>query len=216
MASINFEKKIIYIHIPKTAGSYIQYILMKNYNCFSYNCCSYEYRKISFSYKEYPLVKYFSRPDILEPIGINIDELSSYKKFTFVRNPYNRFISAWEFLIEKDFLDEEITFEELIINKDTYDSLVYNHLFVTQSEHMKGWDFDEIGQFETLEQDLKCILSGYGFKITHEETVKNKTINKKDISFYFNNSNFIEFINSYFDEDFLNFGYEKMKLKNDL
>lgn len=213
MASINFEKKIIYIHLPKTAGTYIQDILMRNYNSFTYNCFAYHYRKTVFSYKEYPLVRYFNRPDILEILGISVEEISLYKKFTFVRNPYTRFIFGWEFLIEKGFINKDITFDELIENKDKYDGLIYNHLFVSQSEHMRGWDFDEIGQFETLEQDLNCILKEFGFTVIHIPSKKNETKNKRDSSFYFSNSKFIEFINSYFDEDFLKFGYEKIQIK---
>lgn len=214
MASINFEKKIIYIHIPKTAGSYIQYILIRNYNAVSYNFCAFHYRNTVFSYRDYPLVSYFSRDDVLEAIGLKYEDLASYKKFTFVRNPYFRFISGWEFLVEKRFIEENKSFEELIENIDDYNGLIYNHLFVTQSQHMKGWNFDEIGQFENIEDDLTCILKEFGFEIKHFICRKNETKKKKDCSFYLNNDSFVKFINCHFDEDFKQFGYEKIQIKN--
>lgn len=211
MASFNREKKIIFIHLPKNCGTYVQHILLRNYGFPAYNYLSYDYKSSVFSYRDLPLVKYFSRKEILDVIGI--DNLSEYKKFTIVRNPYKRFISAFEFLKEKGYIEEDITFEEYIKQKDTCNGIVYNHLFCSQSEHMRGWEFDEIGQFETIELDLTCILRVFGFEICHSPSKKNETIYKPNAMNLMDNPKFISFINENFNEDFLKFGYEKIELK---
>lgn len=211
MASINKEKKIIFIHLPKTAGTYVQHILLRNYGFPAYNYLSYDYKSSVFSYKDFPLVKYFSREEILEIIGVS--DLSEYKKFTIVRNPYKRFISGFEFMKEKGYIQRDTTFDEFIKQKDTCSGIVYNHLFCSQSEHMRGWEFDEIGQFETIELDLTCILRVFGFEICHSPSKNNVTNYGYDAMNLMNNFTFIRFINENFDEDFLKFGYEKIEIK---
>lgn len=208
MASINFDKKIIYLHIPKTAGSYIQLILLKKYGFYVYNWCAPDYQSCVFSYKGIGISSYFSQKSILEIIGI--DDLDGYKKFTFVRNPYHRFISAWKFLVEKEYLSSTDTLESIIMNRENQSGIVYNHLFITQKEHMKEWIFDEVGKFETLEEDLKCILNEFDIPVTHISEKYNVTISYGDpMRFY---TKFIlEFVNQHFDEDFVNFGYLKIK-----
>lgn len=210
MASVNFEKKIIYIHIPKTAGTYIQLILLKKYNFFVYNWCAPDYQSNSFSYKRLPISTYFSQPEILDIIGI--DNLSEYKKFTFVRNPYHRFISAWKFLIERDYLSNTQTLESIIENRENMSGVVYNHMFATQCEHMKDWDFDEIGKFETLEDDLSCILKEFDITKTHTSEKYNVTKNYGDpMNFY--TSTILNFVNLHFIEDFIRFGYNIIEIK---
>lgn len=214
MASVNYQKKIIYIHLPKTAGSYIQHILLKNYEFIPYNYLCFEYKNCVFSYKDKSIVKYYNDPEILDLISLSQDKIKEFKKFTFVRNPYHRFISAWQFMMEKGFISKNTTINELIINRDKYDGLVYNHFFVSQTEHLEGWNFDEIGKFENIEEDLKFILRDYGFNISHIPSKKNETKDYGDPSQYYSKE-FLEFINSNFNDDFLNFGYEKILKLND-
>lgn len=206
MASVNLDKKIIYLHIPKTAGSYIQQILLKNYGFFVYNWMALDYQKCVFSYKGCTLSDYFSTPEILEIIGIT--SLSEYKKFTFVRNPYHRFISAWKYMVQKGFLNENMSIDEIIDNRENFSGIVYNHLFVTQSDHLSKWHFDEIGKFETLEEDLECILNEFDIIKTHKPIKYNVTNNYGDsMEFYNTNPKLLQFVNTYFAEDFTKFGY---------
>jgi hypothetical protein len=205
MTSVNFDKKLIYLHIPKTAGTYIQLTLLKKYGFFVYNWCAPDYQSCVFSYKNLPISTYFSQPEILEIMGIeNLDE---YRKFTFVRNPYHRFISAWKYLIEKGYLSNTETLENIIINRESYSGIIYNHLFVSQCEHMKEWSFDEIGKFETLEEDLQCILKEFDINKTHVNEKHNVTKEYGDpMKFY--TRNILEFVNEHFREDFIRFGYD--------
>lgn len=214
MASVNYQKKIIYVHLPKTAGSYIQHILLKNYEFIPYNYLCLDYKCCSFSYKDKPIVKYYNDSEILNLISLSRDKLIEFKKFTFVRNPYHRFISAWQFMMEKGFINKGTTLNELISNKDLYNGLVYNHIFVSQTKHLEGWSFDEIGKFENIEDDLNCILKEYGFNINHIPSKKNQTKDYGDPSQYYTGE-FLAFVNFHFDEDFLNFGYEKITKLDD-
>ena len=81
---ICYDKKLIFIHIPKTAGTYVERYLKTN----NTGDATYIY------YKEtYP------------------DEWKSYKKFSIVRNPISRFVSLCKFsLMENTEKDVNIPF----------------------------------------------------------------------------------------------------------
>lgn len=103
---VNHEYKAIFLHNPKVAGSYIHNILRKHYN----------FKLITYnkSIKEHLEFIEHQHLDIIDKIFIvnqirnkglvryyesvfNDPLYKNYYKFVFVRNPYNRIISAWSF-----------------------------------------------------------------------------------------------------------------------
>jgi hypothetical protein len=164
MCSINHEKKAIFIHVPKTAGTFCSENLEKFYG-FKY----YQFRRpdhdeivntksyinnIIENYKEgnkiYYLLAYFkhtphnrkmgvyeyaSTSDYLnKKVDMNDEKWKSYYKFAFVRNPYERFISGYSYSINS--INRKITFEDYLNSKEYVTDFEYFHTFMPQSKHI--------------------------------------------------------------------------------
>ena len=196
MIYINHEKQAIFIHIPKTGGSYIGPTLVKYYGFVSYLplihnrrpdhnivCRTNAFRKVltgnqkydnSFFNKVMGLLMYCKTSDYLnKEMNMNEEKWKFYKKFCFIRNPYERALSGWNHIniklnLKSDFFD--------YINKpnllnDTSD-IEYGHIFMSQKRQIEDetgeCGVDIIGRFEYLENDLRVILNNLGFeKIFH-------------------------------------------------
>ena len=101
MFLINHELKAIYIPTPKCASSYLRYILITYYGFKQYafpfnNTYSNKFLiNLIHAIKNKPLVKFYIDERI--STTITIEQFYNYKKFTFLRNPYDRFISSYIF-----------------------------------------------------------------------------------------------------------------------
>lgn len=207
MTSIDFEKELIFIHLPKCAGTYLQSILSV-YGMVPYNYLSLDYKRNVYSYKNIGISEYFNNDKILYPIGLSIEKIKNYKKFTCVRSPYTRFISAWKFMIEQG-LFGDITLKEMIENKDKIDGNTYNHIFVTMTSHLKDWEIHDVIKMENLEDELSILLNKYGIEKSHMEDSKNVSSDYGDpMKYYYENLEILDFVNSYFKDDFINYNYE--------
>jgi len=248
MLLISQEFKAIYLHNPKVAGTYLKKILIKYYKFTNYNnfhnkktiedheifaensnidklIISKEKKFNSFTcqFRKKGIYRYFE--DIIKR-----EEYKDFFKFTFVRNPYTKIISAWKYSNtyskENDFYykdSEEIhqddyEFDEYLKEaKETCTDYAYFHSFITQTDHLinseNKIDFDFIGKLENLKEDLITVLTKLNIKDhIHLETNEgliplNLGMKTKPNSYYLTKEN-INIINNYFKDDFINFNYE--------
>jgi len=193
MCSINHEKKAIFIHIPKTAGSYLAEVLQKNYGFKNYylqrpdhkqfcfhkdNSVKYHENKIHGTIVYYKTSKYLNRI-----MGMNEEKWNTYHKFCFVRNPFDRIVSGWNYCNKYNIdFDKFIDFD---FNTNSFD---YWHTFMPQYRHIvneKGQRFiDFIGYFENIEEDLKIVLEKLNLKVTHKPFIKNKSKHDNYLKYY--------------------------------
>jgi hypothetical protein len=153
---INYDKKFLFIHIQKTAGTSIRENLMKN-------------RGTELFHYPHTLLKH---------VRLN-DEQERFFKFAFVRNPWDRLYS-WYIMIKaigpttifyRYILENSNDFSGFLrltdIIKDDYIKLfntkitnykciAFNQLdYIT--DHTGSLNIDFIGRFENLEEDYKSV-----------------------------------------------------------
>jgi hypothetical protein len=192
-----------YCRITKTASSYLIHIFKK----YGYNI-----------------------PDSIAKIHTaNIEEspidLSKYIKFTFVRNPYDRFISGLIFLKMRNMFDFNMDIDDCILLKKNNNIDVLNqrfihvHLFEKQVDFLKYNDkpieMDFIGKFENLFEDILRLFEllqipvDYEFHLNEKNKKFNKSVKNTGWEFYdYLTQNSLEYINENFKEDFEAFNYK--------
>lgn len=219
MCSINHDKKAIFIHIPKNGGSYIASILKEHYGFKNYYIqrpdhhifCNGKDESVDKHENKIhgTLMYYKTSPFINKIINMTKEKWNSYFIFTFVRNPYDRIVSGWNYINKFN-----IPFKNYI-NLNTYtNSYNYWHVFMSQTRHIIGDNgkirINYLGKFENLENDLKTILNMIGIKdIIHTPFYKNKKPHKNFESYY-DDDIIIKKVNDLMIEDFRNFGYKKL------
>ena len=164
-------------------------------------------------------------------MGMNEEKWNTYHKFCFVRNPFDRTVSGWNYCNNRS--KYNIDFDKFINFDFNTNSFDYWHTFMPQYRHIvneKGQQFiDFIGYFENIEEDLKIVLEKLNLKITHKPFIKNKSKHDNYLKYYANNSlnndvnnndinnndekkynnELIEKVIKICNEDFNNFNYNK-------
>lgn len=187
--------KCIFIHIPKTAGTSILSLFMGN-----------------------EIIRDHKTADCFKVV--NPEKFEKYYKFAFVRNPWDRTVSSYEYLKSgKDGAGNEY-FQELFKSKyNTFDKFVleyldkdsiHNHpLFKPQYRYVYNhkWEcmVDYIGYFEHLDKDFKVIAEDLGINATLAETNKSK---RKPYQHYFSNTEVKDKISFLYSKDIELFNYK--------
>lgn len=199
---IDKKRKILFIHIPKTAGGSIEKAFgiygtnNKGSNfidpsiAYGYNQVNYANRKIyraetkvSSWYSHLRAIKSKLHPFENEKIPlqhanyIELQKLYNLKnvfKFSFVRNPYERLLSAYKWLnVKKDF--NNFVREDLnqLVNENYY--FFPQHSFLENSS--KEIPIDYIGRFESLTSDLEHLMDILRIKIKLKNIHQSLSVN---------------------------------------
>lgn len=200
------EKNLLFIHIPKTGGTIIEYNIKKHtpqtlYSSFNNTILDFPYNNQALQHQFYTTIYKFR-----DRLDINFNNI---KIFSVVRNPYDRIISDlfWWELIEKDFTAEQVY--NIIENNYLYRDDLDNHnepqyKFIVDenselNKNIKIFYTESLNEFNDKLNDF------LGFNIN----IKQEQINK-DYSKYLNEDS-ISLINTFYKKDFELFNY-KLKL----
>ena len=238
MCSISHDLQAIFIHIPKCGGLFVEKILTDFYNFTTFyftheNHCDFidvnekidEEQPPGFlCIKKHGILRYFmSSVKHSEKQNMNMEKWNQYNKFTFIRNPYDKIVSAWKY-INKISLEPPITFRNFLRSKDTCNPFTYFHAFITQYEHLLNINnelkIDFFGKFEELNDNLSNILLRLNEKIKHScaiKTNKKKNSSGDSINYVeYYTDDLIQIVNELFEIDFIKFGFKKCNNMDEL
>ena len=219
---IFFEQKIIFIHIPRCGGTFIEQNLWKKEfgNYFSFDNNDEKHLLQGFEDK---YCNKFQSDGLQHLTAKNIEkiysnEMKSFYKFAFVRNPFSRVASAYCEIMKyrKDLRDF------LVIYKD---SSFKNFLKLIKKNNHTHWmpmvnffskdKIDFLGRFENFERDLLTVektkdinFSSQNFKNSHKFSD-----NYDYLKFYEDKEN-IEIVEDIYQDDFKSFDYNFESFKN--
>ena len=194
------KNKVLFHHIPKTAGSYIHSILEKIENS-----------KTVYSN--------------LGHVPANREKLDHANNYYIIscRNPYHRFVSVWNYFMSGGGHKLEMLFGDYLRYKwksDPERFLTYEdfpgRIFLPYGPQQcchftpihdlmifnKVEKYDFIIRHESIDEDLSNLLDGYK-KEKRVNLTKHKYIQFEDL-----NKKCIEMINRIYRKDFIDFGYE--------
>lgn len=168
----------------------------------------------AFTTTEQGILRYYSSSKLYNLIlEMNEYKWKNYKKFTIIRNPYDKFISAWKFIYRKKNVTESNLDEYINKSKSElydFDKFAYSHSHITSCDHLldvnNELNIDYIGSFENLNEDLCDILLKIGVdKIKHrkelEENIKYNANEHATYIEYYDDS-IIEKVNKILQKDF--------------
>lgn len=218
MCSINHDKKAIFIHIPKNGGSYIASLLSKNYGFKNYYLKRPDHKEFCLGLDKSvdkhenkihgTLIYYKTSPLLNKIMNMNEQKWNTYYIFSFIRNPYDRIVSGWNYVNKYNIPFDK--FINIYTNSNCYD---YWHVFMTQKRHIIDINgllkTDYLGKFENMEDDLKIILEKIGFKNINHKPFKKNSKSHNDYKTYYN-SEILEKVNFILKEDIESFDYEKI------
>lgn len=189
MCSINHEWKAVYVHIPKNGGLYVQTVLEKFYGFKTYYFTREDHVEFNehaclqpkqtdnkgfiFLRKKGILRYYMTSPEFSEMSGMDEEKWQTYRKFTVLRNPYDKLVSAWRYLTRPSEEDDPPTkFREFLESELSCSDYDYTHAFITQKDHLLGLPMDFYCRFENLNHDLVEVLLQLGCKaISHAKFI---------------------------------------------
>jgi len=181
---ISHENKCIFIHIPKVAGTSL-ISLLDDASKVTKN----EEKVIPFESdfnKFEPPAPHFRAIDYIKYGYIEEDKFSSYFKFTFVRNPWDRIVSEYKYRRHPAKYD----FKTFLFNHfpepswtDEYCHVIPQYDFIYDKDDQCLVDF--VGKFENLKNDFDQVcrlLKLSNMKLPH----KNKSLSffRRDMSLY--------------------------------
>jgi hypothetical protein len=236
--SLNHDKQALYVHNLKCGGRYVCSVLARFYK-FHVDGTMYQYQEETDAqfftpqplYQEKRYVNSIQRQGIyrfwLRRYGRFM--MDNYFKFTFVRNPYTRFYSAFAHLRQSRHVDSDPYW-----NSDAYMQACYTsfnqfsksqrelsgrdacHAFITQFDHLCDDDgtlqFNFIGRLEQLDDDLITVLHHLGlapeFYLFSKQTLKTSS-STSFVEAY--DQEVLDFVNIHFEKDFVAFSYPRLK-----
>lgn len=194
----------VFIHIPKTAGTTVRTVLG----------CS-EYRRLKNIPDNVPQHVSFGHLDYAHLVKkgyVDPEFAKSAFTFAFVRNPYDRTVSLYEYYRKIDKVSHSLSFPEFVWRlQDGVSPLgLWNQKGWSQCNPQVRWteklDLNFIGSFENLESEIRSVAALIGAEVPEEIPRLQKTIDRPMDYYYDETTRGI--VEELYEEDFEEFGYD--------
>jgi hypothetical protein len=207
---IYHKYKAIFIHIPKSAGTFIHEKVFKESSRMS--------KEILFGWDRSQPLNHASYNKVCE---LTKNLYLDYYTFAFVRNPYDRLVSEFFYNINnygRDFVKFCMNLNKMkTLNGHTKIHLMsqYEFVSITQDENIVINPHINIFKFEKFEQDMKQIINYLGIneKIDFETKVNKK--GHEHFTHYYTDE-LIKKVNEFFSLDFTLFDYPMVQTLDEL
>lgn len=151
-------------------------------------------------------------------------DLKEYFIFCFVRNPYDRCVSWYEFhkhlepyrsLTFETWIKKGFPHHWKVVNETNWDQERINPLL--QYSFVENYKVDYIGKIENFNEDIKLIVKKLNlickgkkikYKFKFRRRTKNKSKRIKDFKSYYNEES-LNLVYKYLKKDFIHFNYYK-------
>ena len=192
---ISHKHEFIFIHIPKCGGTSFEI----EFNCWSAN----KYRRRYFH------VGANKQHQTIQQILEYYPDCNHYYKFSFVRNPWSRFLSEYYYMIAESLLPPNFSFKDFCLHEDAI--VEYGWDYHDKSQHEFIFDsngnslVDFIGKLENLQEDFNIVCDKIGIprkQLPHE----NKTNHKHYTEYYDDETR--EIVAKKYAKDIEYFGYK--------
>lgn len=208
---IDHKNKLLFIHVPKNAGTSIERAVFKD--CDFNSQFDYKYLR-GYSAEHKINLQHATIEELLQYNFITEATLIDYNSFATVRNPFSRSISSYFWLLKdlkieesfKNFLLQQGEFSD--INLSRKDILVKDHMY-TQSKfvmHNNSIGVKQLLRFENLPKSFNDYTRNLGINNELKSHYKKNKKKKLDVIKLLNKEN-IGLIQKRYEEDFVNFDY---------
>ena len=223
-------KQVIFIHIPKTAGTSIFNAMNHFRRILIHDNTNSTQQQSEYTFTEgqlqkqnlniHPLITFGHGhlPDIIKFGYITEERFNKSFKFCFVRNPWDRFVSLYSYLLNESYPHIKgrmgADFTDFCNSLDSIEPISRFNVrglsqFNPQSDWITGTDgqslVDFIGRYESLQTDLNRLMD----IIERPQVtliVANKGIHAEYKTYY--NDKTREIVGAYYKDDIDNFGYK--------
>ena len=200
MFMVLVKQNILFIHIPKTGGQSITVYLLENNNQPTDNLNNSDFGLINNNNFKLKGPQHYHHMFLTE--YEKMYKIKNYFIFSVVRNPFDRFVSAFYysgFAEEYDYVDMIDIIPTLKKNK----KLDLYRMFCPQYKFFEGKSkIDKIFKTENLHESFNFLNNKFQFKSTKDYFINSRNKTRKPL-----NETTKNFIKNYYKDDFEKFGY---------
>ena len=206
---ISFKHKYIFFAVPKTATHAMRIALRPQLHKMDWEQCTLfekkyfppkEFHKLNHGHISYNQLSGYLLPELLE----------NYFKFAFVRNPYDRFVSACHFIYRKSdaMVNYPIeTMKETINNKEKISQAIFQPQYTFLINENGDIKMNYIGRFENLTLDYEKVRKQLSLS-TEKLLQRNKSSHRPYREYY--DTALQESVYEFYKKDFAYFDYRPL------
>ena len=199
---ISHHRKFIFLHIPKCGGTSIESVFGSWRNNYS---------------KDYFYLGKNRQHFLLNKILDEYPKCSNYFKFAFIRNPFSRVVSEYNYILSNSKNLKDLSFKDFVLNLENYlNNFAYEYHNLSLCDYLLNKEgelvVDFVGRLENFQEDFNEVCSKIkmpNLLLPHENVSKKSQHNssKKHYTEYYDDET-REIVAKKYTKDIEYFGYK--------